>query len=47
MALIFSGSGKWTVVPTEKVTRQGNSKNTKLAPTSRNGRKKRYRDQGR
>jgi hypothetical protein len=29
-----------------KCTRQGRSKNTSLAATSRNGRKKRYRGQG-
>ena len=29
-----------------KKTRQGTSKNTKLAATSRNGAKKRYRGQG-
>ena len=30
-----------------KMTRQGRSVNTKLSATSRNGRKKRYRGQGR
>lgn len=30
-----------------KCTRQGRSKNTNLAASSRNGRKKRYRGQGR
>jgi hypothetical protein len=30
-----------------KTTRQGRSKNTNLAASSRNGRKKRYRGQGR
>tara|TARA_E500000331_G_scaffold181829_1_gene175200 strand:- start:23360 stop:23494 length:135 start_codon:yes stop_codon:yes gene_type:complete len=30
-----------------KITRQGSSKNTKLSATARNGRKKRYRGQGR
>jgi hypothetical protein len=29
-----------------KITSQGRSKNTNLASTSRNGRKKRYRGQG-
>jgi hypothetical protein len=29
-----------------KLTRQGRSKNTKLSATARNGRKKRYRGQG-
>ena len=46
MALIFSGGSKWVVVPTEKVTRQGESKNTKRSSTSRNGKKKAYRGQG-
>ena len=46
MALIFSGKGQWQVVPTEKATRQGCSKNTKLSATSSNGKKKRYRGQG-
>ena len=46
MALIFSKGGKWLVIPTQKVTRQGNSKNTKLSASSGNGRKKRYRGQG-
>lgn len=46
MALIFSGQGKLQVVSTEKVTRQGCSKNTKLSATSGNGKKKRYRGQG-
>jgi len=30
-----------------KKTRQGSSENTKLSATSRNGRRKRYRGQGR
>lgn len=30
----------------KKVTRQGRSKNTKLSASARNGRKKRYRGQG-
>ena len=34
------------IAPPAKKTRQGTSKNTKLAATSRNGRKKRYRGQG-
>ncbi len=34
------------ITPPAKVTRQGKSKNTKLAATSRNGAKKRYRGQG-
>ena len=35
------------VLPKPKKTRQGNSQNTKLSPTSRNAAKKRYRGQGR
>jgi len=36
-----------TYVPGKpKKTRQGQSQNTLLSPTSRNGRKKRYRGQG-
>jgi hypothetical protein len=37
---------KQLIEPKPKVTRQGNSKNTKLAATSRNVAKKRYRGQG-
>ena len=39
--------GKVTIESTPKVTRQGSSKNTKYAATSRNNAKKRYRGQGR
>jgi len=41
----FTKSGY--VVGKPKCTRQGCSKNTNLAASSRNGRKKRYRGQGR
>ena len=47
MALIFTKGGKWEVVPTQKKTRQGESKNTKRSATSGNGAKKAYRGQGR
>lgn len=47
MAVIFSSKGQIEVVPHEKNTRQGKSKNTKLSATSRNGKKKPYRGQGR
>ena len=47
MALIFTKGGKWEVVPTQKKTRQGESKNTKFSPSSGNGRRKPYRGQGR
>lgn len=43
-----TGLVKDTWVPgNPKMTRQGNSKNTKLSATSRNGKKKKYRGQGR
>ena len=44
MALYTSDGGYQS--PPAKKTRQGNSKNTKLAATSRNVAKKRYRGQG-
>ena len=40
-------SGEQFVQGKPKNTRQGNSQNTKLSATSRNGKKKRYRGQGR
>ena len=46
MALIFSGSGKWTVVPTEKKTYQGQSKNTKFCQRGSRPRRKKSRGQG-
>ena len=46
MAKRPSFSGAPHVEGTPKVTRQGRSKNTKLAATSRNGAKKKYRGQG-
>ena len=39
------GTGSY-VTPNPKKTRQGNSKNTKYAATSRNGAKKKYKGQG-
>ena len=47
MALIFSGTGKFVVVPTEKKTYQGESKNTKYAQRGRRPRRKPMRGQGR
>jgi hypothetical protein len=44
MALYAKGIQKTDPLP--KMTRQGNSANTKLSATSRNGRKKAYRGQG-
>ena len=46
MAVRFS-MGTPTIESKAKKTRQGNSVNTILAPTSRNKRKKKYRGQGR
>ena len=40
-------SGQKAIESTPKKTRQGQGKHTKLAATSRNGAKKRYRGQGR
>jgi hypothetical protein len=40
-------SGQKVIESTPKKTRQGQGKHTKLAATSRNGAKKRYRGQGR
>lgn len=40
----FTGAEHFASAP--KVTRQGRSKNTKLAASSRNGAKKKYRGQG-
>ena len=42
---LYSSNGDHTP-PKPKKTRQGNSQNTKLSATARNGRKKRYRGQG-
>jgi len=39
-------SGKKIIEATPKHTRQGSSKNTKYAATSRNNAKKKYRGQG-
>lgn len=39
-------SSKKVIEPKVKVTRQGQSKNTKYSATSRNGARKRYRGQG-
>ena len=46
MAVRFS-MGTPTIESKPKKTRQGNSVNTILAPTSRNKRRKKYRGQGR
>ncbi len=47
MARIFSKSGETVIIPHEKKTYQGMSKNTKHARKSNSHRKKRYRGQGR
>jgi hypothetical protein len=39
-------TNKVEITPVVKKTAQGRSKNTNLAATARNGRKKRYRGQG-
>jgi hypothetical protein len=44
MALYTSDGGYQS--PPAKKSRQGNSKNTKLSATSRNGARKKYRGQG-
>jgi hypothetical protein len=47
MALIFSSGGQTVVVPHEKKTYQGQSKNTKYCQRGRRPRRKQYRGQGR
>jgi|TARA_R100000234_G_scaffold45507_1_gene27199 hypothetical protein len=42
---LYSSTGGY-ITPPAKKTRQGNSKNTKLSATSRNGARKKYRGQG-
>lgn len=46
MGLKVSGGKAFFVAGTPKKTRQGRSANTLLSATSRNGRKKKYRGQG-
>jgi len=43
---LYNSTNKITVAQPKK-TRQGKSQNTKLSATARNGRRKRYRGQGR
>ena len=47
MARIFTKSGEQLILPTEKKTYQGQSKNTKTSKKSNSHRRKRYRGQGR
>lgn len=47
MARVTIKNGKKLILSSPKNTRQGNSRNTNLSATSRNGAKKRYRGQGR
>ena len=47
MARIFSKSGDVQIIPHDKKTYQGSSKNTKYSRRSNNSRRKRYRGQGR
>ena len=42
---LYNSTNKITA-PQPKKTRQGKSQNTKLSATARNGRKKKYRGQG-
>ena len=42
---LYNSTNKITA-PQPKKTRQGKSQNTKLSATARNGRRKRYRGQG-
>jgi hypothetical protein len=46
MAKITTKNGTKLILSNPKITRQGKSRNTKLAATSRNGARKRYRGQG-
>ena len=47
MAVIYTKSGTVEIVPTNKKTRQGSSKNTSYAKRSNPSQKKKYRGQGR
>ncbi len=47
MAVIYTKSGNIEIIPTNKKTYQGCSKNTKYSKRSNSSQKKRYRGQGR
>tara|TARA_R100000995_G_scaffold26836_1_gene11701 strand:- start:201 stop:347 length:147 start_codon:yes stop_codon:yes gene_type:complete len=47
MARIFTKTGEELILPTEKRTYQGSSKNTKYSKKSNSSRRKPYRGQGR
>ena len=47
MARIFTKTGEEMILPTEKRTYQGSSKNTKYSKKSNSSRRKPYRGQGR
>jgi len=47
MAVIYTKSGKMEIVPTNKKTYQGSSKNTKYSKRANNRSRKPYRGQGR
>ena len=47
MARIFSKSGDTLIIPHEKKTFQGQSKNTKFSPRGSRPRRKPYKGQGR
>lgn len=46
MARIFSKTGNVEIIPTEKKTYQGSSKNTKFSKRSNTSGRKKYRGQG-
>jgi len=46
MAVLYSKNGDMTIIPTNKKTYQGNSKNTKYSPRGRRPRRKAPRGQG-
>ena len=47
MARIFTKSGDQLILPTQKKTYQGSSKNTKYSPRGSRPRRKPYKGQGR
>ncbi len=47
MARVFTKTGECMIIPTNKKTYQGQSKNTKYSRRSNSSQRKRYRGQGR
>ena len=47
MSVFYNAKGKLEIVPTDKKTYQGCSKNTKYSKKSNSSQRKRYRGQGR